>query len=81
MEVWLFGGAALVGLFILINIFSLSLKLLWNGIVGVVLLWLFNVVGSLAGLHLEINAITALVAGFFGSPGVILMLLYQLLGQ
>ncbi len=81
MEVWLFGGAALVGLFILINIFSLSLKLLWNGIVGVVLLWLFNVVGSLAGLHLEINAITALVAGFFGIPGVILMLLYQLLGQ
>ena len=46
-----------------------------------VLLWLFNMVGSIAGLHLQINAITALVAGFFGVPGVILMLLYQMLSK
>ncbi|MCH3950477.1 MAG: pro-sigmaK processing inhibitor BofA family protein [Acidaminococcus sp.] len=81
MEVWLFGVLALVGLFIVINFFSLSIKLLWNGIVGMILLWLFNMVGSLAGLHLEINAVTALVAGFFGVPGVIFMLLYQMLMQ
>jgi inhibitor of the pro-sigma K processing machinery len=79
MDVWLFGVLALVGLFIVINFFSLSIKLLWNGIVGMILLWLFNMVGSIAGLHLQINAVTALVAGFFGVPGVILMLLYQML--
>lgn len=81
MEVWLYGGAALLGLLIVVKFFSLSIKLLWNGVVGVVLLWLFNMVGSIANLHLEINAVTALVAGFFGIPGVVLMLLYQLLGQ
>ena len=32
MEIWLVGGAALVVLFLVINMFSLSLKLLWNGI-------------------------------------------------
>lgn len=81
MEVWLFGGIALIGLLIIVNFFSLSIKLLWNGIVGMVLLGLFNMVGSIAGLHLQINAITALVAGFFGVPGVILMLLYQMLSK
>ena len=46
-----------------------------------VLLWLFNLVGGIVGLHLEIGAVSALVAGFFGIPGVILLLLYQLMGH
>ena len=69
MEVWVFGLAALVILLIVVNIFSLSLKLLWNGVVGMILLWLFNLVGGIVGLHLEIGAVSALVAGFFGIPG------------
>lgn len=81
MEVWVFGLAALVILLIVVNIFSLSLKLLWNGVVGMILLWLFNLVGGIVGLHLEIGAVFALVAGFFGIPGVILLLLYQLMGH
>ena len=40
MEVWAVGAAALVVLFIVINMFSLSLKLLWNGFCGMVLLWI-----------------------------------------
>lgn len=48
MEVWVFGLAALVILLIVVNIFSLSLKLLWNGVVGMILLWLFNLVGELS---------------------------------
>lgn len=81
MEVWVFGLAALVILLIVVNIFSLSLKLLWNGVVGMILLWLFNLVGGIVGLHLEIGTVSALVAGFFGIPGVILLLLYQLMGH
>lgn len=81
MEVWVFGLAALVILLIVVNIFSLSLKLLWNGVVGMILLWLFNLVGGIVGLHLEIGAVSALVAGFLGIPGVILLLLYQLMGH
>ena len=81
MEVWVFGLAALVILLIVVNFFSLSLKLLWNGVVGMSLLWLFNLVGGIVGLQLEIGAVSALVAGFFGIPGVILLLLYQLMGH
>ena len=81
MEVWAVGAAALVVLFIVINMFSLSLKLLWNGFCGMVLLWIFNMVGSLVGVTLHIDVVSALVAGFFGVPGVVLMLLYKLAGH
>ena len=61
--------------------FSLSLKLLWNGICGVVLLWLFNMLGGIFGVTIPIHFATALVAGFFGIPGVIFILLVQLMGH
>lgn len=80
MEMWLAAGAALVVLFFVINMFSLSLKLLWNGICGVILLWLFNLVGGIFGMTIPIHFISALVAGFFGVPGVIVMLLMQVMG-
>ena len=71
----------LVVLFLIINMFSLSLKLLWNGICGVVLLWLFNMLGGIFGVTIPIHFATALVAGFFGIPGVIFILLVQLMGH
>ena len=80
MEMWLAAGAALVVVFFVINMFSLSLKLLWNGICGVILLWLFNLVGGIFGVTIPIHFISALVAGFFGVPGVIVMLLMQVMG-
>lgn len=80
MEMWLAAGAALVVLFFVINMFSLSLKLLWNGICGVILLWLFNLVGGIFEAVIPINFVSALVAGFFGVPGVIVMLLMQFMG-
>ena len=80
MEMWLAAGAALVVLFFVINMFSLSLKLLWNGICGVILLWLFNLVGGIFGVTIPIYFISALVAGFFGVHGVIVMLLMQVMG-
>ena len=38
-------------------------------------------VGSLVGVTLHIDVVSALVAGFFGVPGVVLLLLYQLAGH
>lgn len=48
-------------------------RLLINGIIGGLLLALFNLVGSNLGLYLAVNPITAMVAGLLGFPGVILM--------
>ncbi|MGI6200044.1 MAG: pro-sigmaK processing inhibitor BofA family protein [Christensenellales bacterium] len=53
------------------------IRLIGNGILGGVLLWLFNLVGGFWGLGIAINPITALVTGFFGVPGVALLLILQ----
>lgn len=52
-------------------------RLLLNGLAGAVTLFLVNLVGGMFGLHLEITALNALLAGFFGVPGVIVMLLLR----
>ena len=38
---------------------------------GLVLLYLANILGSYLGFSIAINAVTALIAGFLGIPGVI----------
>lgn len=49
-------------------------KLIINGIIGVVSLFVFNLIGGLIGLNLEINAINAIISGIFGIPGIIMLL-------
>lgn len=54
-------------------------KLIINGLIGGVVLFLFNILGTFVGLAIEITPINALIAGFLGVPGVILLLLYQMM--
>lgn len=53
------------------------MKLIVNGLLGALLLFVINAVGQSFGLTLEITTINALVAGFFGLPGVIVLLLLR----
>ena len=56
---------------------SLPLRLVWkfitNSIIGALLLCIVK----LFGLHVQINIITALIAGVFGIPGVIGVTIYS----
>lgn len=67
----------LIVLYLLIRWLFVPLRyilfILYNGIVGAVLLWAFDLVGPLLGLHVAINPFTALTAGFLGFPGVALL--------
>lgn len=56
----------------------LVFKLIYNGIVGGIMLWIVNFVGAYFNFAIGINPITALVAGFLGIPGVILLILFKL---
>lgn len=51
--------------------------LLINGISGAIILLLFNLVGGLFGLNLDLNFLNAVVVGIFGIPGIIVLLLIQ----
>ncbi|MCI1945917.1 pro-sigmaK processing inhibitor BofA family protein [Clostridium luticellarii] len=73
---------AIVGLYILVKVFSWPLKILFklivNAVLGVILLIIVNFIGRYFGFNIGINAITALIAGFFGIPGVIFLIIFKL---
>ncbi|MBE6067269.1 MAG: pro-sigmaK processing inhibitor BofA [Clostridium lundense] len=73
---------AIIALVIIVKLFAwpiaILIKLVINGVAGAVLLFLVNLVGSLVNFSIGINAITALIAGFFGVPGVIVLVVLKL---
>ena len=75
MIVYALVGVAL--LFLIIKLLKWPLKILINGILGIILLYIANIVGSYIGFVLPINAISALIAGFLGIPGIIFLVLFQ----
>lgn len=65
----------LIGRLFLVPI-QLILKLIYNAIIGGIMLWIVNYIGGHFGFAIAINPITALIAGFLGLPGVVLLILY-----
>lgn len=55
-------------------------KLLVNSLCGFACLWLLNAASGVTGLYLPINAVTVLVTGFFGLPGVGAIAVLELMG-
>ena len=49
-------------------------KLLINTALGFVLLWLINFFGGGLGIALELSVLNALIVGFLGIPGVLILL-------
>ena len=74
--------AALLIVFFLILKTSLKLaaKVLINAIVGFVLLFVSNGIGSMFGIALEITWLNAIIAGVLGIPGVALLLILKWMG-
>ncbi|MDV3428202.1 MAG: pro-sigmaK processing inhibitor BofA family protein [Bacillota bacterium] len=52
-------------------------KLVLNGILGAVLLFIVNFIGGFFNFSIGINIYTALIAGFFGIPGVIFLIFFK----
>jgi inhibitor of the pro-sigma K processing machinery len=76
--------AYLIGLFLLYFLGWLLivprkflLRIIINGIIGGLILFIINLLGKSIGLYIVINPVTALVAGFLGIPGIILLIILQ----
>ncbi|MGH4117155.1 pro-sigmaK processing inhibitor BofA family protein [Clostridium sp.] len=85
MEYALYFLIAIVAMVIVVKLFSWPLKMLgkliMNGVFGVLLLLLVNFISQYTGfkeIFIEINAVTALISGFLGVPGVIFLIIYNL---
>ena len=69
--------------FILIRLLFVPMKwvlrLALHGLCGLLCLWLLNSASGFTGLFLPINAVTVLLAGTLGMPGLVLIALLELL--
>lgn len=63
---------------LLIKPIGWALKLLGHALIGFAALFVLNFFGSIVGLELEMSWLNALIAGVFGLPGVILLILMKL---
>jgi len=70
------GAIYIIGMLLVVPI-RIIIKFIINGIIGAVILFFLNVFGGFIGINIAINPITALVAGFLGVPGVLLLLFLQ----
>lgn len=72
----------LIGIIIIGKIFIVPIKfivkLLINSVIGVILLYVINLVGAMWGLHIGINFITAIFVGILGIPGAVLLMVLKI---
>lgn len=62
---------------VLIMPLRIAVKLLYNALIGGVVLLILNFLGGYIGLHIALNPITAIVVGFLGVPGVLMLLVLK----
>jgi len=81
----IYGLIGIIILFAVIKLLKWPIRIIMNGIIGVVILYAVNfiiknlgLVGINVNFSLAINPITALIAGFFGVPGVIVLIIIGL---
>ena len=75
-------GIVLLAAYLLIKVISAPIKgifkLLLNAVMGLIILVLMNILGSFVGFQFDINIINALIAGIFGFPGVVVLVILKL---
>jgi inhibitor of the pro-sigma K processing machinery len=76
--------AVIFGLFVLyfvgkmlVTPARIFMRVLLTGVIGTVVLLIFNLIGGIFGTVLGINAVTVLVVGYMGLPGLAMLLLLQ----
>lgn len=55
------------------------LKLVYNALLGAIALIALNFVGGFLGFHITFNIITAFIVGTLGVPGLILLIILELM--
>lgn len=72
----------IIVMYIIGKIFAVPLKaiikLIANSLLGALLIFIINLIGSVWGFHIGINFGTALLVGLLGLPGAILLIILKL---
>lgn len=67
----------LIGKFFIIPLKSIG-KIIGNSILGGILIFIVNSIGSLFNFHIGLNIGTVIITGILGVPGVILLIILKL---
>lgn len=82
VKMWVIYISCIIGIFIFGKVFIVPikaiLKLIINSILGIILLYIVNLIGGIWNFHIGINAVTAIVVGILGIPGIVLLTIMQL---
>ena len=66
----------------LLRVIAMPIRWFWkisiNSTCGFFCLWLLNSVAAFTGLYFPVNAVTVVIAGFLGLPGIALLAILQL---
>ena len=76
-DIIIFGLVGIVLLYLVIKLLKWPIKLLINGVVGVALLFLTNYIGTYFNFQLDINVVSAIIAGFLGVPGIAFLIIFK----
>ena len=75
--------ACLFFLFIVGKVFIVPLKtilkFILNSILGGIIIYIINVIGSIFNFHIGLNIITSIIVGILGIPGALLVIAVKLL--
>lgn len=78
MDIIIGYGIGILAIYIVAKLLSVPIRiisrLIFNGIAGGITLLLVNFVGEIFGITVAINALSALIAGLLGVPGVVLLI-------
>ena len=55
------------------------LKLIFNSILGGILIYFINLIGTEWGLHIGLNIVTSVFVGLCGIPGAVLLLVLKII--
>ncbi len=72
-------GALFIVLKLLALPMKLIIKLVINGLVGGVVIYVINLIGLNFGFFIDLNWITALIVGILGVPGVVIVAILHFL--
>lgn len=75
--------ACICFLFLIGRVFALPikkiLKLVFNSILGGILIFIINIIGANFGFHIGLNLFTSITIGILGIPGAVVLILVKLL--
>ncbi len=86
IQYFMYGLIGIVFLYIALKLLKWPIKILINGVIGVIILYIINIIGAnlnMIGINyifsIPINPITALISGFFGIPGIVAIIVIMYL--